>query len=87
MTALSEICIAFIFNFTIFIGYYDKIEEFNNTEQREMYGYLIIFSILGKLFWNVVFLWLGALIFGLLSLAYDLVLYILKLIRIVRILI
>ena len=50
MTALSEICIAFIFNFTIFIGYYDKIEEFNNTEQREMYGYLIIFSILGKLF-------------------------------------
>ena len=50
MTALSEICIAFIFNFTIFIGYYDKIEEFNNTEKRKIYGYLILFSIIGKFY-------------------------------------
>ena len=46
-TALSEICIALIFQFTLFIGYYDKIEVYSNTEKRKIYGYLILFSIIG----------------------------------------
>ena len=47
MTIFSEICVAFIFYFSLFIGYYDKIEEFNNIKKRKFYGYLILFSMLG----------------------------------------
>ena len=47
MIILSEICLATLFHFIIFIGYYDKIEEYNNIEIRTMYGHLILYSITG----------------------------------------
>ena len=46
-TILSEIFISIIFHSTLFIGYYDKIEEFTNKEKRKMHGYIILFSMIG----------------------------------------
>lgn len=46
-TAISEIFILFIFNFTCVLGYYDKIELFVNTSNRNLIGYCILFSLIG----------------------------------------
>ena len=47
MTIFSEICLSATYNFTLIIGYYDKIEDYSNIEKRKFCGYLILFSMLG----------------------------------------
>ena len=72
MTIFSEICLALYFLiYSYLLDINDKIEEFTNIEKRKTIGYLILFSIL------------GALLFGFISLLYDIILNIISFIQLI----
>ena len=50
-TLISEIFVLSTFVFTVFLAYYDKIEEdLKNYSKRNLLGYGILFSLLGLFF-------------------------------------
>ena len=52
-TILSETTILLSFIFALIISYYDKIELFINYNTRNLFGYLILFSLVGTFFFKL----------------------------------
>ena len=67
---LTEIFVELSFIFALIISGYDKIELFQNYDSRNLIGYLILFSLLG-LFNKLSLYFLGSLVFALIIIVYN----------------